>query len=66
MLVKMTPQTKHLHVTSPLYGPSNTTCKLQFWLYQEKMYNGTIKVTVDESNRNQLDIDLIQGNDTRR
>lgn len=66
LLVKMTPHTKYLQITSPLYNPSIETCTLQFWMYEEKMKDGFIKVALDNINHTQSDIHTIPGNDTRQ
>lgn len=60
----MMPHSKYLHFISPLFHPSNETCKLHFWVYQERMLEGLITIAIDNIHHNQLEVATIEGNDT--
>lgn len=66
LLLRLTPKTKELNVTSPLFKPSGESCKIQLRLYQENMTNAFIHLVVDTVNHSKLVTHQIHGDDSRR
>lgn len=66
MLLRLSPGMSELHVTSPMFDPSEDGCRVQLWIYQEAMQNGIIRIVLHNINRTQVVVDQIPGDNSRR
>ncbi|CAH0545803.1 unnamed protein product [Brassicogethes aeneus] len=74
LIIRLPLKSTEFHLTSPSFQPSISTCKLSFWLYQEGMDGGEIKIVGDKisnhlqsiNNHTQWLVETIEGNDSKR
>jgi anaplastic lymphoma kinase len=49
LLLHLSSAMPEFHVTSPLFGPSRNSCRLQIWIYQENMNDAEIRIVGDKT-----------------
>ncbi|XP_018579561.1 ALK tyrosine kinase receptor isoform X2 [Anoplophora glabripennis] len=49
LLLRLPMKATEFHVTSPLFKPTISSCKLAIWIYQEQMEGGEIRIVGDKT-----------------
>ena len=66
LLWRVTGGIPHVHITSPFFESPREQCYLQVWIYQEDMIGSEIKVILHNSNKTQVVIATIEGNNSKK
>ncbi|XP_030763017.1 ALK tyrosine kinase receptor isoform X2 [Sitophilus oryzae] len=75
LILRLPLKSTEFHVTSPLIGPTTSSCKLNLFVYQENMQGGEIRIVGDKTtdttknslnNHTQWLVNIIHGNDLRK
>ncbi|KAF7281667.1 hypothetical protein GWI33_004443 [Rhynchophorus ferrugineus] len=74
LILRLPLKSTEFHVTSPLIGPTTSSCKLNLYVYQENMEGGEIRIVGDKTtdtantlnNHTQWLVNIIHGNNLKK